>query len=322
MQRRLVRERRSGSVTDGSMGDSSTNESSDTGNDSDSNKKLAAVETSAKETMQEEDKITTVAKECVSQAVAENAAEMEKIMNQGISLHGMKDIKQYLKIVESAVPKAFFTQPSSAGLEKVESNIVSLPNARKGLRQMVDICIAIVDLFCTCKIDMFTGGAVGITYWIQVAMSKFFAIERRFACNQDTNEQVCLRITGYHNCVRYTSEGEELTADVDTKVLQQLCQDADLDDVTSFRTEFEKMFVNPEQPYELHKTDYRNELKAMMLVVSIIMINVDGMSSNEDRDLKLVVCEFLNDEYFFETGQSMAMILFGNAKSEVSSRNV
>ena len=109
-----------------------------------------------------------------------------------------------------------------------------------------------------------------------------------------------------------------MDANVDIQVLEKICQFPERPEVTSFRTEFQRIFVNPDQHYDLHPKDYRNELKAMMLVVSIMMMNVEDMSSNEERELKPIVRALSESVYFSETGQAMAMILFGNAKSDVS----
>ena len=109
---------------------------------------------------------------CVSKAVSVNSKEMDRIMDHGIHQFPTKEIDRYLEIVEAAVPKAFYNKLSIANMDNVKSNLISGADARVGLRQMVNICVAVVDLFCTCKIDMFTGQSLGITQWIQVAMSK------------------------------------------------------------------------------------------------------------------------------------------------------
>ena len=62
----------------------------------------------------------------------------------------------------------------------------------------------------------------------------------------------------------------------------------------------------------------------MMLVVSIMMLNVEDMTSDEDRELIPIVYALLNSAYFSQTGQAMATILFGDAKSDMTNllRNI
>ena len=133
---------------------------------------------------------------CAANAVSGNADEMERIMEHGMQQYTTTEIERYLEVVEAAVPRDFYTQFSIANVENVKSNLFRRADARKGLGQMVNICLAVVDLFCFCKIDMFTGSALGITHWIQVAMSKsFLESERESGCSHVINEPSVLHFS-------------------------------------------------------------------------------------------------------------------------------
>ena len=167
---RSVRERKLYLVKNKSM--KSYKEAS-TDSESEEDRKPAAVETGVETDKQRQD----VVEMCVTQAVSKSLDETEGFMKLGMQQYRMEEVRAYFRIVQTAGP------------DNVERTLISSAEARKGLSQMVNISVAIVDLFCLCKIDLFTGDALGITKWIQAVICKYFCESGSgFGYSLDTNE--------------------------------------------------------------------------------------------------------------------------------------
>lgn len=92
-----------------------------------------------------------------------NAAEMKKTDLQGCEL--VPDTK-HLFFYTEALNKAVATGTDF-------TNVISTDNkVRQGLEQMVEISISVIDVFCICNKDIFSGKNLGVTRAIQLLMSK------------------------------------------------------------------------------------------------------------------------------------------------------
>lgn len=113
----------------------------------------------------------TVSKKEIDDAVASTIAAQEKQMVKiavaGIELTQKTDsIDQYLEeIARCEYSDEEKGLKSAKGLWK--SRVV-----RSGLQNMIDICIIIVDIFCFCDIDIFSGERIGATKTLQLLMSE------------------------------------------------------------------------------------------------------------------------------------------------------
>lgn len=113
------------------------------------------------------------AKELLAITMEKTTEAAEAIMQAQITKHELADIGSYIDIIKTAVPREFSETGSATFNNDVEKNLLESVEVRKGLRQMVNICVAVVDIFCACGMDMFTGSEFGITRCIQLVMSKF-----------------------------------------------------------------------------------------------------------------------------------------------------
>lgn len=140
----------------------------------------------------------------------------------------------------------------------------------------------------------------------------------------DTNEQVCFRMSDYYMMARIQSgnDGGRVFAETHADVTKEICECADMREVQSFRSVFESMFQNPEQAYELTNADVRAEVKGMLLVVSMMMLNVEDIKCKESVELKPFAEQAWKNVYYANAGQAMGIILFGSSKGKVSFRNL
>lgn len=111
-----------------------------------------------------------------------------------------------------------------------------------------------------------------------------------------------------------------MSAEVDLGVTEQIVGYASPEELKAFRVAFQRQFKNPDQKYELSNEGDQSEFRAMMLVVSLMLLNVVDLSGPESGELIPFVAEFTSvNSFFSRAGQAMAAILFGTAKSRVSS---
>lgn len=107
------------------------------------------------------------ADKAVEETMAAEEKQLEKISRVGVDItYGNKGIEQYL---EEIVKYSFYTDDEvlQNGKRLLKSQI-----ARMGLQQMVDICIAVVDIFSFLDVDVFAGDSKGPTKAMQSLMSE------------------------------------------------------------------------------------------------------------------------------------------------------
>ena len=112
-----------------------------------------------------------VSKEEIADAVARTIAAQEKQMDKiavaVIELTQQTDsIAQYL----DEISKCKYSDEEK-GLKSAE-RLWRSRVGRSGLQNMIDICIVIVDIFCICDMDMFSGNRYGVTSTLQLLMSE------------------------------------------------------------------------------------------------------------------------------------------------------
>jgi hypothetical protein len=100
-------------------------------------------------------------------------------------------------------------------------------------------------------------------------------------------------------------------------VMEKLLSQAKGPVAESFQSSFSSWFPNIGQAYQPVKTNKLVEIKAMMIVVSFMMLPLD-MDSLESELLIPFVRTILDSHYFKPSFQALAAILFGFAKHEVS----
>ena len=97
-----------------------------------------------------------IAKMCLENSKRAEMKYVGGIIDNGLNLRDYQRIDKYQQDVSKAAEEDRMCDPSSMKTYVTE-NLVRSRDARLGLCQMADVCLSIVDLFCLCKIDIFSG---------------------------------------------------------------------------------------------------------------------------------------------------------------------
>jgi hypothetical protein len=106
--------------------------------------------------------VVKIAKMCLEKSKRAEMRYVDRIVHKGLNLRGYDMIDKYQQEVSKAakaVEEDMMCNPSSTKTY-VTDNLVRSQDARLGLCQMADVCLSIVNLFCLCKIDIFSGARV------------------------------------------------------------------------------------------------------------------------------------------------------------------
>jgi hypothetical protein len=106
------------------------------------------------------DNIVEIAKKCLEKSKRAEMKYVDGIVDHGLNLRPYEMIDKYQQEVSKAAEEDMTCDPSSMKAY-VTDNLVRSGDARLGLCQMADVCLSIVDLFCLCKIDIFSGTKMG-----------------------------------------------------------------------------------------------------------------------------------------------------------------
>jgi hypothetical protein len=117
-----------------------------------------------------------IAKLCLEKSKRAEMKYVNRIVHKGLNLRGYDMIDKYQQEVSKAGKAAkedVMSDPSSTKTY-VTDNLVRSKVARLGLCQMADVCLSIVDLFCLCDIDIFSGATMagGISRFIWRLMGR------------------------------------------------------------------------------------------------------------------------------------------------------
>lgn len=97
---------------------------------------------------------------------------MKDMIDTGLDIRSFTKIDKYKTEVAVAAEKDRTTANSPAIAKLMKSETV-----RKGIFQMTKVCITIIDLFCLCDIDIFSGADTknggGLTNYMQQVTSKY-----------------------------------------------------------------------------------------------------------------------------------------------------
>ena len=118
--------------------------------DDESDAKLPAVS---------DENLVDIAMRCLEKSKQAERKYVHGIVDNGLNLRAYEMIDKYQQEVSKAVD--YSVCDPSIIKTYVTEKLVRSPDARLGLCQMADVCLSIVDLFCLCKIDIFSGTRVG-----------------------------------------------------------------------------------------------------------------------------------------------------------------
>jgi hypothetical protein len=132
--------------------------------DDDINTKLPAVT---------DENLVDIAKMCLEKSKQAERKYVHGIVDNGLNLRPYDKIDKYQQKVSKAGEEDMMCDPSIMKTYVTEK-LVRSANARLGLCQMADVCLSIVDLFCLCKIDIFSGVKKdgGISKYIRLLMGR------------------------------------------------------------------------------------------------------------------------------------------------------
>jgi hypothetical protein len=115
-----------------------------------------------------DENVVEIAKMCLEVSKQAEKKYVDGIVVKGLTLRAYEMIDKYQQEVSKAVEEDIMCDPSSMKTY-VKANLLRSLDARLGLCQMADVCLSIVDLFCLCKIDIFSGvrmdGGISICIW-------------------------------------------------------------------------------------------------------------------------------------------------------------
>lgn len=113
-----------------------------------------------------------IAKDCLEIAEAKGKDDMKDTIEKGLLRRSYKHIDLYkAEIAPFAAEEIQITAKNTVGATLMKSKSV-----REGMFEMIEVCLSIIDLFCLCNVDMFTGEEKqkggGLTKYIQQVTSK------------------------------------------------------------------------------------------------------------------------------------------------------
>lgn len=133
---------------------------------------------------------------------------------------------------------------------------------------------------------------------------------------QFTNMNVRFCFKAYYTLIR--SKSDTVDAIKDASLLKFIINLPSEDELSSFRSSFVANFSSPYYQYELNKDDSRTELKAFMILVSLMLLNVEDISGMEETEILPLLQICWKDPYFDGSHQALGAIFFGFAGSKVS----
>lgn len=128
----------------------------------------------------------------------------------------------------------------------------------------------------------------------------------------------------YFSTIR-SEQLESVIARVDLDVVKIIIEKVSGEDNAAFRNLFSLWLQNlkSEHQYHLNTKDEKTELKAIMLLASIMLINVNESDNQEQKnnDLQKFFNEIIDHSFFSGSMQCLAVLLFGIVDSSVSTSN-
>ena len=104
----------------------------------------------------------------------QNKTSRDVLEKKGLPLQPYDKLLGMTKVLNNIIPfdGSFYKLNGTDGMEKVENHLMRSSEVRKGLQQMVNQSISLVDLFSFYKEQVFSMEKDGITKAIQFLMSK------------------------------------------------------------------------------------------------------------------------------------------------------
>jgi hypothetical protein len=122
----------------------------------------------------------------------------------------------------------------------------------------------------------------------------------------------------YYTKVRRKNENDTVNARIDVLVVKQLVDVATNECVNEFRASFYHWFPKAEE-YQFNSEDDRTELKALLLLLSIALMNASDPKGRPGMELIPFLKEVVRFGLYFEPClKCVPAILFGIAESPVS----
>lgn len=205
-------------------------------------------------------------------------------------------------------------------------------SVRLALHQMVQVCVSIIDTCFFSKIELFGEmGCIGPTSVIQFLMSEYFI---RWWMSSDNfyllsqHLVVCSFIlAAYFKYARKpekdatNEEYDFVSATVDLCIVKLIIEEQSEVINRDFRREFSKLVNRKNKLYRLHPEDEFAELKALLILVSIAMMNVSDVSDSlEEETFELIpfLQEVMQDDYFSASLGALSALLLNLSEAFVS----
>lgn len=131
-----------------------------------------------------------------------------------------------------------------------------------------------------------------------------------------------LHATAYYTNVR---DDETVNAAVDTAIIRLIVDGTSAEDINALQQCFFEWFripnSSPRDTPKLPKDDKSAGLKALLIFLSLALQNVQDVNGDPNIELGPFIDRVIKDDYFRNSMQLFAIIVFGVAVTEVSISN-
>ena len=265
---------------------------------------------------------------------------------KGTILRDSDYINQYMQKIDELVPGNIVSASHFSTVEQCAKVFFRCLTTRLALFQLVQICLGLVDILYSTEQEIFIFGFynTGPLSMVQFVMSK--------CCGtiDGSKKQIILSIVLTFCClfifVEYYSSArkperdddnvpnekfDSVSPEVDLFILKQIIEeqtalavsDAAYEKVNDeFRREFIRIVTIGTKIYFLHPTDAWAELKAILIIVSIAMMDItDDKQGSENLELIPFIRAFMQDEYFSGSLGALSALLLNPHLIDVSTEN-